>query len=1192
MVAQIPGDEGAAGVLPWLSRLDLRLKRSAARCNNRHGLPLKNITMAWSDDILRALDAFIRKYYKNQLIRGVLYTTGILLTLFLAVVLVEHFGWLPKVARGIMFWVVVVSVVVVVGWLVVRPLVKMYGHRHRLGRAEAARIVGRHFPEVGDKLLNLLQLMEADEGAQGAESDLLLAAVEQKTAQLRPVPFLKAIDLRKNRRYLRYALPPLVVLLLLLLVSPQVVTAPSRRIVNYTSDFERPAPFRFVVLNERLEAQQGADFELRVTTEGEAQPAEVTLDVEGRRYRMHPDHGTFSYTFNRLQRSQTFRFEGGGVTSDECRLEVLPNPRVLSFRMVLSYPAYTGREAETVVGLGDAAVPEGTVVRWLFQTRDADTLHLGAAGGEWMTASAVDERGQVGVSRRVMTSCDYAFCVSGAYSSSDTLHYSLSAIADAVPQIAVDELVDSLYPDRKIFRGRIKDDYGFSRLIFVHQTTNRADTAGNALSEAEIALGDGISQEFFFSFNLAELVLSPGDEVSYWFEVSDNDAIHGPKTVRSQRFEVKIPTEDELDSLLRQSASDVRQSADMQMGELQRLQEEIGEMMKKLVDKKELGWQDRKELEQIQQKQQQVRQMMQEMQRRIEENNRMEQRYREQSEQLMEKQRELDRLMNEVMDEKMKETMAEIDRMMQELDKKKMQQQLEQLKLDNAELERQLDQNIELMKRLEIEKRVEQTIQKMDRLAEEQRQLGERTSDKSAKQERPELEQRQRELNDRFQQLKQDIEQIKQDYKSLDPSTNFNVSQELEHRVEQQQQGAQQQLQKGRNKEASQMQREAADDMERLSEALAEAQLDAEQQDMAEDAGQVRQLLKNLVQLSFNQEELIDDIRSIYIQDPRYQTVIVRQNRIKDDFRNVEDSLRTLARRQVQVASAVTRELGEVNSNIARSLSGLLDMNQSFYGAGSGTAGGQATGYRNHQAATSMQYSMTSLNNLALILAESLDQMQNQMRQNAQKKKSGQCKNSGKSNNQCSNPGKGKPSPKSMRQMQEELNRQMEALKKQLEKQGNKPDGRHQIGQGQQMSEEFAKMAAQQEMIRRMMQQYGQEMKSASGGDPKLAREIDQMMRQMEQTETDLVNRTITRQTIQRQQQIMSRLLEHERAEMQREKEQRRESHEAGDLYSQPLPAELEKYNLQLHPSADPLHSLPPSLQPYYRQKVSDFFYR
>ncbi len=1140
--------------------------------------------MLEGNDIRRALDAFIHKYYKNLLVRGVLYAVGIVVTLFLVAVLLEHFGWLSPLGRGIIFWTGLTAVAAVVGWLVVRPLLKMAGHGKRISHADAARIIGHHFPEVSDKLLNLLQLMD---GENYFDTDLLLAAVEQKTAELRPVPMLKAIDLRKNRRYLRYALPPLVVLVALFLLAPSAVTGPTRRITHYNTVYERLAPFSFRILNESLMAQQGDDYELRVATVGEAQPAEVTLDVDGRRYRMRDDKGVFSYTFNKLQRSQSFRLTGGGVTSPDYTLEVLPNPVVLSFRMVLSYPAYTGRPVETVVGLGDAAVPEGTTVRWLFQTRDADSLHFEVESGKWKE-ECVDGNGRVEVSRRVMEDMDYSFYVNtvlrsplSILRSSDTLRYTISAIADAVPMIAVEEVADSLHPDRRLFRGRVKDDYGFSRLVFVHRTTNARDTARNALSEVEIALAEGLTaQEFFFSFNTAELVMAPGDELSYWFEVSDNDAIHGPKTARSQVFEIKVPTEEELDRMLEQTSDDVRQSADAQMGELQRLQEEINEMMKKLVDKKELDWQDRKDLEQIAEKQKQVKEMMRQMQQQIQENNRLEQRYREQSEQLMEKQRELDRLMNEVMDDKMKETMAEIERMMQELDKKKVQQQLEQLKMDNADLERQLDQNIELMKRLEVEKKVEQTIQKMDRLAEEQRRLGEETEQAKGK-DKEMLQQKQQELSDRFQQLKQDINQIKEDYKALDPSTDFRVPTGLEQQVEQHQQGAQQSLQKGKSKDASKMQQEAADDMEKLSEALAEAQLDAEQQDLAEDAEQVRQLLKNLVRLSFNQEELIDDLKAIYISDPRYQTVITRQNRVKDDFRNVEDSLRAMARRQLQVASAITKELGAADANIGRSLSGLLDMNQSFYGS-----------YKNTQAATSMQYSMTSLNNLALILAESLDQMQNQMRQNAQKKKNGQCKNPGKSNSQCSNPGKGKPSPKSMRQMQEELNRQMDALRKQLDKQGTKPGGRHQLGQGQQMSEEFAKMAAQQEMIRRMMQQYGQEMKSASGGDPKLAREIDQMMRQMEQTETDLVNRTITRQTIQRQQQILTRLLEHERAEMQREKEQRRESHEAGELYSQPSPAELERYQRQLQPTADPLRTVPPTLHPFYRQKVSDFFYQ
>ena len=1126
-------------------------------------------------DILQAIDAFIRKYYKNLLIRGALYAVGIVLTLFLAAVLLEHFGWLSRLARGLIFWLGLAAVAAVLGWFVARPLLKMSGRGKRISREEAAKIIGKHFPEVSDKLLNLLQLMGNEE-----DTSLLMAAVEQKTSELRPVPFLNAVDLKGNKRYLKYALPPLAVVLALLVAAPQVVTEPSKRLVNYTKVYERPAPFHFEIVNEELVTYPGQDFELEVRVTGEALPNEAFAVVEGRRYKMKKAaRDRFGYTFKNVTRSMLFHLDAAGVTSGDYELVCHPDPQVVEFRMVLSYPAYTGRENETLVDLGDAAVPEGTTVRWLFQTRDAGllTFIVDSVGQEL----AAGMNGRVEVSRRVMRTVDYGFAVSNEFERvSDTLRYTLSAIADAVPMIAVEELTDSLHPDRKLFRGRIKDDYGFSRLVFTHKTTNPTDTTRNAVSVVEIALGKEASQEFYFSFNTAELTLAPGDELSYWFEVSDNDAIHGPKKARSQMFEIKIPTAEELDQLLDRSSNEVRESAEMQMSELQKLQEEINEMMRKLVDKKELNWQDKKDLQQIQEKQKQVRQMMQQMQQQIKENNRLEQKYREQSEQLMEKQRELDRLMNEVMDEKMKETMAEIERMMQELDKKKVQEQLEQLKMDNAELEKQLDQNIELMKRLELEKKVEQTIQKMDKLAEEQRDVS-RETQKAKSKENEQLQEKQQQLNGKFQELKNDVQQIKEDYKSLDPSTDFKVPAELEKQVEQHQKEAQQKLQKGKNKEASQMQKEAADDIEKLSEALAEAQTDAEQEDLAEDAEEVRQLLKNLVQLSFNQEELITDVNTFYIQDPKYQTIIARQNRIKDDFRNVEDSLRAMAKRQLQVASAINKNVAEVNSNVSRSLNGLLDMNQSFYGT-----------YKNSQASRSMQYSMTSLNNLALVLAESLDQMQNQMRQNSQKKKNGQCKNKGKSNSQCNNPGKGKPSAKSMKQMQQELNKQMEALKKQLDKQGKQKNGRHLIGQGQSMCEEFAKMAAQQEMIRRMMQEYGQELKQGDAGNSKLAKEIDQIMKQMEQTESDLVNRTITQQTIKRQQQIMTRLLEHEKAEMQREKEERRESHEAGDLYSQPSPAELEKYNKQLKPADDQLRSVPPTLSPYYREKVNDYFYR
>lgn len=1136
------------------------------------------------DSIRQSLDQFIRKYYKNRMIKGVIYALTLLLSLFIVMALLEYFGYFGTVVRGFLFWIYLLLGISLLGYFVVVPLLKMFRMGKVISYEEAARIIGQHFPEVSDKLLNLLQLQES-----GADSDddLLRAAIAQKTAQLKPVPFHQAIDLKANRKYLKYAAIPVLIILLVLLISPTLLTEPTHRIAHYNTYFEKPAPFVFEIENNSLEVPQQEDFELHVAVVGDAVPNEVFINIEGNVYKMQAvDKSHFTYLFKTVQRTCNFQFEAMDVTSIPYTLTVFPKPAVVDFQMVLAYPAYTNKLTETLSSEGDAIVPQGTTVKWCFNTKDVDTLYLFI--NDDVKRLVPDGNGRVSFALRAMSSFEYGFAASNSYApNSDTIKYAISVIEDVPPMIAVVEMHDSVYTDRVFFQGRIKDDYGFTKMEFKMVKTNAQDTTKKEITTFPIALMSGAVQEFNYSTNLAEIELNPGDRLVYYFEVWDNDGIHGPKSATSQQFELEIPTEKELDNILDRNSNEAQEHAQQSMSELKKMQKDINELMRKLVDKKELNWQDKKDLQELSKKQQEVKQMLQQMQQQLNENKQLEQKYKEQSDKLLEKQRELDRLMNEVMNEEMKQMLEEMDKLMQEMDKKKVQEQLEQLKMDNQELEKQLDQNIELMKRLEMEKKVEDAIHKTEQLAEKQRELSEQSEQAKTRDEKEKLLEKQQDLSNQFDQLKQDLEQIQKDYKQIDEDLNFKLDKDLMKKIDQNQKGAEDNLNKGKSKDASKQQQEASDQLEQLSEQLAEAEQDLEQQDLAEDAEMVRRLLKNLVQLSFDQESLIGLVRNTFIQDPQYQNIIICQNKVKDDFRSVEDSLRSIAKRQIAVAKVINKNVSEVNSNIARSLNELLNMNQSFYGS-----------YKNTQSSSSMQYAMTSFNNLALVMAESLDNMQDQMRQNQQKKNSGSCKNPGqkKKSGNCSNPGKGKPSAKSMKQMQQELNKQMEALKKQLDKQGrnSKSGERKKLGDkgSSQMSEEFAKMAAQQEMIRRMMQEYGQEMKQSDAGNAKLAKEIDQIMRQMEQTETDLVNKVITQQTINRQQQIMSRMLEHEKAEMQREKEERRQSHEAKDMNHRPSASDIEQYQKLKDKNVDLFRSVPPTLSPYYKSKVDDYFYK
>src|ERR1051325_9302796 len=167
--------------------------------------------------LLEKLNEFIRKYYKNQLIRGLLYATGIFLGFYLTVTLLEYYGQFDTTVRTILFYLFVTTNGYILGKLIVIPLLKLKKMGKIISNEEASYIIGKHFSNVQDKLLNVLQLKNFD-----PSSILVEASINQKIKELKPVPFATAIDLRENRKYLKYALIPLLLFALILLRAPQI----------------------------------------------------------------------------------------------------------------------------------------------------------------------------------------------------------------------------------------------------------------------------------------------------------------------------------------------------------------------------------------------------------------------------------------------------------------------------------------------------------------------------------------------------------------------------------------------------------------------------------------------------------------------------------------------------------------------------------------------------------------------------------------------------------------------------------------------------------------------------------------------------------------------------------------------------------------------------------------------------------
>jgi hypothetical protein len=107
--------------------------------------------------------------------------------------------------------------------------------------------------------------------------------------------------------------------------------------------------------------------------------------------------------------------------------------------------------------------------------------------------------------------------------------------------------------------------------------------------------------------------------------------------------------------------------------------------------------------------------------------------------------------------------------------------------------------------------------------------------------------------------------------------------------------------------------------------------------------------------------------------------------------------------------------------------------------------------------------------------------------------------------------------------------------------------------------------------------------------DGKGAGGMGKLADKMEETETDLVNKILSQETIKRQEEILTRLLESEKADKERELDEKRQSNEAKSENKRNQNQFLE-YNRLKQKETELLKTVPPSLSPFYKEKVNLYF--
>lgn len=886
--------------------------------------------------IYQKLEAFIKKFYTNELIKGVLFFVGLGLLYLLFTLVIEYFLWLKPTGRTFLFWAFIAVELFLLVRFIVFPLSQLFKLKKGINYTEASVIIGNHFAEVNDKLTNFLQLSNDRN-----QSELLLASIEQKANSLKPIPFSNAVNFNRNKRFIPLALIPVLFFAFFYISgNSNLITDSFERVVHYQKQFAPPAPFEFVVLNKSLQTEQGNDFILQIKSEGKVVPENAMIFINDESYFMESTKpGIFEYRFTKPLKNTSFHVKANEVTSTDYELKVVAVPTIANFEMVLNFPSYLNRKSETIKGTGNAIVPEGTKVTW-----KVDAMATNAV--EWTDMKTISRFSANGnafqLFKNINQNTDYQILTSNdKVKHHEKLNYQLSIIKDQFPTINVNNAPDSLRVEKSVVVGQVSDDYGLSKLQIVYYPKNKPEAG----LKAQLPVKRDVFDQFVFSFP-GNLPVTEGVSYEYYFEIFDNDALHNFKSTKSSVFSNRIQTEvEKQDELIQQQNENINsmqrslKNQDKQLSELDKLQ-------KSNKEKSSLEFKDQQKVNEFLKRQQMLDEKMKEFAKKIEENlDKVKTDKKDEFKQDLQKR--IDETQKDL--EKNKELLDKLKELNEKINQQELYEKMDQLKQKSKNQTKSLEQLVELTKRFYVEKKAEQIADKLDKIAEKQDKLAEKNKENTAD--------KQEEINKEFDKIQEELKELDKDNKELKKPMDIPMDKEKEKSVEEDLKKASEELNKDNKDKAKPKQKSASKKMKEMSGQMAQSMAGGQMEQLEEDIKMLRQILDNLLAFSFSQEDLMNQFKALKRGSPSFNKNLKAQQDLRLQFQHVDDSLFALSLRQPKMGENITKEVGNVHYNIEKSLENLVEAQ-----IGKGTS---------HQ-----QYTISSANKLADFLSDLLNGMQ------------------------------------------------------------------------------------------------------------------------------------------------------------------------------------------------------------------------
>ena len=1145
--------------------------------------------------IIERLNSTAKRRSMIDMTHGIVLFIGILAGIWLLVTAIEAGFWLDITTRQFAFWTVMAATLALAGWFVLLPLLKITGVIPGPNQYRVAKDVGQAYPQISDKITNLLNLAEGKRSA--SPNEWVDHAVRSLHADVADVEFEKMGDFKKAQKASRFASIPVLGILIFLIAAPSSFLDASYRILSPATTFERPAPFQINVTPGSIELIRGDSLTIQATVDGAGLPQEILLETQNEdedkvtiEELIADEQGTFTRTFVNVRRSFSYKLSAGVVETPEFSVEIVERPIIRSIQVALQFPRYSRIPAQRLEpNVGDVQALAGTqisldvaiggrdIVEGLLIQSDGSTDTLAIAGNQALGAFTLRKEGFYQIILRDANGIE----------NSSPIKYGLKVIPDAYPTVVLlepaptSELNESL---QSYLRSRITDDFGFSRTRLYYRLSE--SRFGELMAEFEaidlpLQNQAELDQEVNFNWIIREhtsLDLLPGDVVEYYVQVWDNDSVAGYKSSKSATHQLRLPSLAEQYQELEEKEDDAQDEMEQLLQETQQVREQFEELRDELRNKQESDWEDQRQLEQLKEKQAELENRVEElsssfesMTEQMEENDLV-------SDETLEMYQEMQQVLEEINTPELMEALNELQNALQELNLEQMQESLNNFEFSEEQYQQRMERTLELFKQLRVQQDLEEVARRAEDLAKQQERLQEETESLQEEQENAgdnegeenaeegdeneagenenegepqdgeqqegepqdgeqqdgesqdgeqqngeqqenegqspneQLAQKQELSKEEMQQLEQQLQEIMdkmQDVKNapMQEMQQLNENVEEQEIPEQMQENADQ-LRENQLDQAQQQQQQMQQQLQNMQQQLQQMQQGMQGAQMQINIAGLRRALSDILTLSQLQEDLREDVRGLAADSPVMRQNAQLQVELSEGLSVVSDTLQKLSAKIPQMSREVQQHAGDALREMGSSVQSMTDRVPS-------------------RASSHQKESMMHLNELALLLSDLLNEMMNSQ-------------------------GSGSGGGMSMQQMIQQLQQaagQQQQLNQQIQQMLNEMQGNR---LSQDMQQRLRQMASQQEQIRSQIKSLSRQRELRG----KVMGDLNRIADQMDETIRELQRGRPNRRTIERQQKILTRMLDATKSMQERGKEKKREG-QVGEERFRESPDEL-----------------------------------